>query len=69
MTIRVLRVLGGPLDGGTVPLAEGVEEFAYCNGGRLHIYVVGELFSGDTVEVVVRQAQVIPSPYGRGPGG
>lgn len=60
MAIRLLTVLGGPLDGAVVPMAVGVEEFAYRLGGSLHIYAVGELFDGPKVRLVVRQVQCVP---------
>lgn len=66
--IRLLKVLGGPLDGAVIPMAEGVEEFGYRDGHALHIYAVGESYEGPKVQAVLREVQVVPWPFGSGSG-
>jgi len=60
--LRIIEILGGPLDGRRVAWDTDVECMAYTDGSRLYQHAVDEVWTGKRMRKVLRHVGTIPMP-------
>lgn len=57
---RIVEFLGGPLDGGGVPIVTGTDLIVIRDSGRVYRYYADEVVEGKTVRTVFRMTGAAP---------
>jgi len=60
--LRIIEILGGPLDGKRVAWDCDVECMAWTDGTRLYEHSVYEIWTGKRMRTVLRHIGTIPMP-------
>jgi hypothetical protein len=60
--LRVIEILGGPLDGRRVPWDPDNECLAYTDGLYVYQHFIDEVYTGKGVTKVLRHVTTVPMP-------
>ena len=64
--LRVIEILGGPLDGRRVPWDPDNECLAYTDGLYVYQHFIDEVYTGNGVKKVLRHVATVPMPRREG---
>jgi hypothetical protein len=64
--LRVIEILGGPLDGRRVPLDPDNECLAYTDGLYVYQHFIDYVYTGNGVKKVLRHVATVPMPRREG---
>lgn len=60
--LRIIEILGGPLDGRRVAWDCDVECMVWTDGSRLYQHALDEIWTGKQMWHVLRHVQTVPMP-------
>lgn len=60
--LRIIEILGGPLDGRRVIWDPGIDCMAWTDGSRIYQHVIDEIWTGKKNKTVLRHVATVPLP-------
>jgi hypothetical protein len=60
--LRIIEIIGGPLDGRRIMWDAEIECMAWTDGSRLYQHVIDEVWTGKRMRKVLRHVQTVPMP-------
>ena len=60
--LRIIGILGGPLDGRRLAWDTDVDLMTWTDGSRIYYHALDEVFTGKRRKKVLRHVQTVPMP-------
>ena len=60
--LRIIEILGGPLDGRRLHWDTEVDLMTWTDGSRIYYHAMDEVFTGRKMKKVLRHVQTVPMP-------
>ena len=60
--LRIIEILGGPLDGRRIVWDYDVECMAWTDGSRIYYHAMDEIWTGKKMKKALRHVQTVPMP-------
>jgi hypothetical protein len=60
--LRIIGILGGPLDGRRLAWDTDVDLMTWTDGSRIYYHALDEVWTGKRMKKVLRHVQTVPMP-------